>query len=282
MPTVNTRSDNVHVNTTAAHRAFRFRPGTIDEWVYHQVVGTNEYRLPRQFRPDDVIIDIGAHIGSFSYACWLRGSRNLSLYEPAPDNCEAILYNLHGLPGITLHTTAVWRSDTENVGKVKYLTHTGFPTTSLGINTGGGNVIWDNGEHMQVPAESFADVLDRHIGTHTQESPGFIRLLKIDAETSEFPILLTAPADKLAYVAEIVGEYHEIGGDYNNATIPAPAAVYDTVNETFYTAYTVALLEEFLRDHGFQVTSNRLGNTNMGHFRARKPVLLAEMARRPA
>jgi hypothetical protein len=157
--------------------------------------------------------------------------------------------------------------------------HTGFPKTPGGINTGGGNVIWDNGVHLQVPAVKFDDV----VMSCTHNGADLIRLLKIDAETSEFPILLTST--KLAYVCEIVGEYHEVGGDYNTATIPAPAQVYDEKTETFYSAYTAALLEEFLRDNGFDVTSNRLGNTNMGHFRAKKPVLLQQLAqnvRKPA
>lgn len=254
--------------TSTARQQFRFRPNTLDEWVYHQVVASNEYRLPRQFKPEDIILDIGGHIGSFSYACWLRGSRSITLFEPAPENCEAILYNLFGLPGITLDTAAVWRSDVD----VAFLIHTGFPATPNGVNTGGGNVIWDNGVHLQVPAVKFDDIVD----THTHNGEDLIRLLKIDAETSEFPILLTSK--KLGYVCEIVGEYHEVGGDFNDATIPAPARIIDPVTSEPYPAYTMALLAEFLRDHGFQVTSNRLGNTNMGHFHAKKPALLLQLA----
>ncbi len=65
--------------------SFTFRPGTCDEEVFHAVNACNEYRLPDSFRPDDIILDIGTHIGSFCNAALERGAQHVygfrSLYQ---------------------------------------------------------------------------------------------------------------------------------------------------------------------------------------------------------
>src|SRR4051812_882477 len=61
----------------AVSHPFVFRPDTQDEGVFHAVNTHNEYRLPQAFRADDVIIDIGMHIGSFCYAALTRGSNHV-------------------------------------------------------------------------------------------------------------------------------------------------------------------------------------------------------------
>jgi hypothetical protein len=43
-----------------------FRPGTMDRMIFNGVVLHEEYRLPPCFAPADVVIDVGAHIGSFA------------------------------------------------------------------------------------------------------------------------------------------------------------------------------------------------------------------------
>src|SRR5580700_1537028 len=65
---------------------FVFRPNTHDEGVFHAVNTHNEYRLPETFRADDVIIDIGTHIGSFCYAALVRGSNHVYGFEASPEN----------------------------------------------------------------------------------------------------------------------------------------------------------------------------------------------------
>src|SRR5487761_1969099 len=60
---------------------FQFRPGTCDEEIFRAVVKGNEYQLPESFATTDIILDVGTHIGSFSYACVLRGSCNVHTFE---------------------------------------------------------------------------------------------------------------------------------------------------------------------------------------------------------
>ena len=42
---------------------FQFRPGTFDEGIFRTVLVADEDRLPAASRPEDLILDIGAHIG---------------------------------------------------------------------------------------------------------------------------------------------------------------------------------------------------------------------------
>src|SRR5438105_3684382 len=70
------------------------RPRTMDGDIWHSVVGHNEYRLPRRFRPTDIVLDIGAHIGAFSYAALTRGAGRVYAYEPHAGNVELAECNL--------------------------------------------------------------------------------------------------------------------------------------------------------------------------------------------
>jgi FkbM family methyltransferase len=161
--------------------SFSLRPGTIDEVVYRAVIEHNEYRIPPHLSETDVIIDIGAHIGSFSWLCWSRGARTIEAFEADPENAAYARRNLQDT-SVVLKQMAVWRSDRPQ----DVLYHSGYTDMlpggpdPVGVNTGGGNVFSTSG----TPLESIA--LDDIIGDRT------IAMLKIDCEGSEYPILLTS------------------------------------------------------------------------------------------
>lgn len=175
--------------------SFSLRPGTIDEVVYRAVIEHNEYRIPPHLSETDVILDIGAHIGSFSWLCWSRGARRIEAFEADPENAAYARRNLQDT-SVVLKQMAVWRSDRPQ----DVLYHSGYTDMlpggpdPVGVNTGGGNVFSTSGTQL----ESIA--LDDIIGDRT------IAMLKIDCEGSEYPILLTS--QKLKQVRTIVGEYH--------------------------------------------------------------------------
>lgn len=230
---------------------FQFRPNTLDEYIFKQVVGGNEYRLPRALQADARIVDIGAHIGSFSYACWLRGARHITAIEADEANYHAARQNLADT-SVDVRRMAVWRSDPEWTGVS--VRHTGHTQTGEWSNTGGGNVLWADGAQFEVPTVSLDTVLTDWL----QSKP--VRLLKIDAETSEFPILLTAT--RLDLIHEIVGEFHEVGGQYNDNYIPDHAKVPGI------DAFTIDILQECLDSQGFYTQYTRFPGSNMGHFRS--------------
>src|SRR5437764_1613966 len=82
--------------------------------IFDGVVALDEYRLPKRFEPDDVVVDVGAHIGSFAYAVVLRGGEHVWSIEPDRANFTFAAENLrpHIDKGfVQLMQRAVWRSD---------------------------------------------------------------------------------------------------------------------------------------------------------------------------
>ena len=53
----------------ATAEPFHTRPGTLDRLIARSVLLDNEYRLPDRFEAGDLVIDVGAHVGSFATAC---------------------------------------------------------------------------------------------------------------------------------------------------------------------------------------------------------------------
>lgn len=229
---------------------FMFRPNTLDRHIYAQVVAQNEYRLPRSLSEDDVVIDVGGHIGSFAYAAHMRGSRNIHVYEAHPENAKMCMTNLN-LPGIVVYNKGVWRSDQ---GDEYTLSHTGFDYTPQGVNTGGGNVLWTENATQTLEAVSLDSILREFEHVHT---------LKVDAETSEFPILLTS--SELHRVSYIVGEFHEVNGLFDAGSIPEHAAIEG------YTSFTIEQLAMCLQLFGFVTNFQRFTPTShIGLFFARR------------
>jgi FkbM family methyltransferase len=221
--------------------SFYVREGTADQAIVASVIEQNEYRLPEQFAPDDIIIDVGAHIGAFSYAALLRGAGAVWAIEADAENCRMAERNLAAAieaGSTTLLHAAVWRSDSED----EQLYHGGYSSSGGVINTGGGGVIWQR-EGAPVPAIG----LDRIIMAATDGGRRRVRLLKIDCEGAEWPILLTAT--RLDLVDEIAGEFHEIGGLYDSHTPPFSIAGYER--------FTIELLQRYLAGQGFHVSGRR-------------------------
>lgn len=223
---------------------FHFRPGSMDRDIFLMIndPASNEYHLPDHFRPTDVIFDIGMHIGSFSHACLNRGAGQLYGFEPLKENFELACRNLNRFAGqIHLHNKAVWRSD--RVGE-----RLRFNPSTDETNTGGGTVAFGLGE-LEMETVSLDEMLD--------EVPS-VRLLKIDCEGSEYPILFTSTL--LHKVQAICGEFHEIGGTYHPGEIP-PVSRLDG-----YEQYTIAELKTFLEKQGFKVEWERDGQIGFGKF----------------
>ena len=112
---------------------------------------------------------------------------NAQAFEAHPGNVALAQHNLAGLPGISLTFGAVFRSDCS----VRRLLHSG----PLASNTGAGNVMFGGklfdslapaesnspGDALETPAMSFDQILDAF---------DHVRLVKLDCEGSEYPILL--------------------------------------------------------------------------------------------
>lgn len=190
----------------------RLRSGTNDAWVWRSVVEGNEYFVPETFSPEDLIIDVGMHIGSFSYLVSKRGAGRVYAFEADSQNYCLGRANLEsfGRRVIAVHG-AVCRSDM----RLKHLFFSGYETFKNGvINTGGGNVLSPK-QGKPVRAISFDSIVDSII----QRGYNRIRLVKLDCEGSEYAILMTSK--RLHMIDEIVGEYHEVNCDNNYRAVPA-------------------------------------------------------------
>jgi FkbM family methyltransferase len=256
-----------------------FRNGTLDEAIFHQVVRVNEYHLPDRFEPDDIIIDVGSHIGSFAQAVLSRGCRSLYCIEPDRSNFEIAAANLKPYVDrgcVQLVRGAAWRSD-HNTDQLYFDGYHPFPKSFMGmqgiINTGNGSVIWGSGD--PVAKIAFDDVVD----LMTRHGKDEVRLLKLDCEGAEWPILLTSR--RLHLIREICGEFHEIGGEYleisEDRPVTTPVFARDRAER-----FTADGLVGILGDAGFTVTFQRHHRSTgaiegLGLFFARR-----EPARAPA
>lgn len=237
---------------------FQFRPQTMDFTIFSMVYFHNEYRLPDQFSDDDIVIDIGAHIGSFTYAALIRGVGEVIAIEAHPQNYGLACSHLQDAirtGQVDLRWGAVWRSDEHD----ESLTYSNFPIVSDHMaNTG--NVHVQIGQHA-IPKYSLDDLIK-------EQQPHRIRLLKIDCEGAEFPIMLTSTL--LHYVDEIVGEFHESGGEYDDQD---PIIRLPSVSN-----FTIDILSDYLQSHGFDTTYERHQRYEagkwipqpLGYFRAKR------------
>lgn len=231
---------------------FVFRPGTHDEAMFRHLATHDEYRLPAAFDPEDIVVDIGVHIGGFSYQALSRGAGRVHGFEAEPSNCAVAAQNLAAFGDrVRVRNQAVWRSD-RPAGRLS------FTYSEDSANTGGGSVVWESdGPGVEcVPLDAIIDEI-------TENGRRRIRLLKIDCEGSEFPILLTAT--KLDRIDRIAGEFHEIGTPRNPQRIPEQARVPGV------DAFTIEALDEALRRAGFVVAWQRHGDSSLGLFFAERP-----------
>lgn len=229
---------------------FYARPDTYDAQIFEDVAVHNEYDLPERFEDSDIIIDIGAHIGSFAYAVLTRGAGRVHVYEAHPVNYGITVLNLSkfGTRAIC-NNLAVWRSDRPDQTLYNDLLNGPYEP-----NTGGISLLW-NDQGVEVQTVSLDQLL-------SEASEGFknpIRLLKIDCEGAEYPILFTA--NHLHIVQEMCGEYHIIEPEQ----VPLRAAVGN-----YGDRFNGKGLRDFLEAQGYAVEIIPKGEHD-GIFHACRP-----------
>jgi FkbM family methyltransferase len=226
--------------------------------ILRDVLFRDEYRIAqKRLGPGDVIVDVGANIGAFSYLCHALGSRAIFCYEPGARNFELLKCNVGCLPGVHVFRAAVWRSDSDGQREVML---------SEGPQSGSHSVL-SAGHVVDFAAQRLVD----------SSAPGYpaacvsldailerfsrVKLLKLDCEGSEFPILLTSR--RLDCVERIVGEVHEQEEEV--------AAVLDPSSRVpGHAAYRLVDLVAKLESAGFGVTTRDGGAGHLYLFDARR------------
>jgi len=219
------------------------RSNTWDRSIYDCVVVENEYDLPDRFEGYDHILDVGCHVGAFSWACLERGAGRVYAYEANPESLALAAHNVcTKYPGGFIpNVGVVWRSDGGGVQELFYHRH---PNP---MNTGGGDVLHAEGDPV-LAIHSFDGAVRRAANQWKR-----VRLVKLDCEGSEFPILFTSSC--LHMIDEIVGEYH----------------LFDDLGDRFadLPPFTGQVLAEYLTDHGFTVSIAPCeADPILGRFRA--------------
>jgi FkbM family methyltransferase len=217
---------------------FPLRPGTNDAVVFDAVVIRNEYRLRDRLAPGAIVVDIGVHVGAFSYLALSRGAAEVHGFEPDRSNYLQAVANLAPFGRrVHLQNRAVWRSDVPS-------TPLHFWPSSDAANTAGGTLIWDTDGPL-VDTIAFDAAVDAIAADRR------IALMKMDCEGSQFPVLLTSK--RLHRIDRIVGEYHEL-----RARLPAHVRVAG-VEE-----FSLDLLVSALQQAGFTVTAERQATATYG------------------
>jgi len=184
-----------------------FREGTSDENIHKSVVEFNEYRIPERFETDDLILDIGAHVGNFAYACTQRGAGRVMCFEPDPENYALLRQHLED-------EIAIGRVETFPVAVSNRFEFRWFSGPILGedeCNHGGAYLFGRNNDSYGLgPSLLIHPYRVVTIAFDDIEFPdGFNRrLLKLDCERSEHEIIQSA---SVASFPQIAGEYHPCG-----------------------------------------------------------------------
>jgi FkbM family methyltransferase len=239
------------------------RNGTWDGAIWTTV--HHDYpALPASFAPDEILLDVGAHTGAM---CELGARRGATVvgYEANRQNYTLAALNLAEHPSVRLHLAAVWRSDLSGPAQLLFSPH------ADSANTGGGSVLYGSPEQYWSarPSEGHEPAPpDMVLSSHLVDTVGLdqvlsrlgpVRVLKLDVEGAEFPILLTA--GRLDLVDTIVGEYHEFSEDQMDALVPGARVGHER--------YSADLLRRHLESAGYDVTL-RPDRDPLGYFTAER------------
>lgn len=192
-----------------------------DVMIVFEVLHDGEYEMCPIY-PDDVIVDIGGHIGSFSIMASRKAARGkVFTYEAFEGTYRQLAKNLadNRATNVQAFNTAI----SDKVGE-----------TTFFVNT-------MNQAQNSLYKESFSEAGEKHIvktiqlqNVFTDNSISQCNLMKVDCEGAEYDILFSGK-DALKNVERIVLEYHE------------PTA------EQLAKGYNPQSLENLLRESGFAV-----------------------------
>jgi FkbM family methyltransferase len=145
-------------------------------------------------RRDDVIVDIGGHIGSFAiYAASRAVSGRVFVYEPDAASYRQLLKNV-SLNGLDGRVAAFQEAVGDRSGpRMLY---------SAKLNSAENNLYKREAAGIEVPGTTLAEILSKN---------GIDRcdLLKLDCEGAEYEILFRAEKEALGRVRRICIEAHE-------------------------------------------------------------------------
>lgn len=85
-----------------------------DQGIYDEIFRQEVYEQRHTLRPTDIVLDIGAHAGFFTWKA-AQVVKHVFSFEPSPDNFSALVTNCQKLANVDLMNTALgsYRHDAE-------------------------------------------------------------------------------------------------------------------------------------------------------------------------
>ncbi|MEK9183900.1 MAG: FkbM family methyltransferase [Patescibacteria group bacterium] len=160
--------------------------------VFENVIEKEYFKNSLDFSEDATIIDVGAHIGTFTI-CAARKAKEGKVYafEPLPRNYEVLERNilLNNASNVLPYNLALAGSNQE---RILYIDD---------LNSGGHGFIRKSKEAVKVNCLTLTEVL-------IENKISKCDFLKIDCEGAEYEILLNTPIEVLKKIDQIALEYH--------------------------------------------------------------------------
>jgi FkbM family methyltransferase len=172
----------IEVNTTTDERRVK------EAWAI-----SDYFKEGFNIQNEDTIIDIGAHIGTFTiYAAKLADKGRVYSFEPHPENFALLKRNckLNNLKNIELFQQGVYKEKES----VKLFTNK--------EKTGEYSIYKESPNFISIECITLKDIFDNN-------GIQFCDFLKIDCEGAEYDILFNTPTEYFNKIDKIVLEYHD-------------------------------------------------------------------------
>ena len=176
---------------------FKYTEKKEDNWAaypLYDIFITKCYDLPNcSVKEGDVVFDIGANLGFFSYYSIIKGAKRVYAFEPGKSQFQAIEDNFGSFDNLVIEKKAV----TEKNGFLKFAKHKTLSVMS-GIFDDADDEIYDIVECQTINLIDYC--MEKNITK--------IDFLKMDCEGSEYRIFENFSTDFLGIIDKIVMEYH--------------------------------------------------------------------------
>lgn len=165
----------------------------LDEVFCNRAYDQEPHRVP----VGGVIVDVGAHIGSFSlYSASKRKAQRVFSCEPCPDNVKMLRMNVESNKLDNVITIVPKAISGKHESRTFYLSG-----ISAGHSLYGGHAL-ETGKTIQVECLTLKDLLDDYGIDH-------VDFLKLDCEGAEYEILQTIDQPTLDRISMVGMEFHD-------------------------------------------------------------------------
>jgi len=185
------RSDFI-IFKTRSKKIIKLRKQSTDLMALTHVWLIEEYKKENfEIKPNDVVIDVGAHIGLFTiYASQFCTNGKIYSFEPVTENYELLLENikLNNLDYVTSFNQAVSNSNEP----IKLF---------LNNDESGHSMFSKSSESVKIDSTSLQNFFDENKIDHCD-------FIKLDCEGAEYEIIRNLPVEYFQKINKFVIEYH--------------------------------------------------------------------------